>query len=447
MLFASLNRIRTVAATIAVLAVALLVGCAAQSRSQPTAKKAGIKLDLWHNQNQPDAQAAFQALIDAFQKANPDVTVKQQIFNWTDVKPKVTAALAVGTPPDILHVAPDYLVALKETGKIKPVDDIVKAIDQKYHFLGVQLTPYQSGGHTYAVPAFALVQMLYYRKDLLKKAGLRPPRTWADFLRVAKALTKNGQYGIGLPLSNSMYTDQVLYQFILTAGGDIYDAKGNITFNTPQVKAALGVIKQLAAYTPPGSTNWVWEDANNALAQGKIAMTFQFGLIPSWYDSQNPKNKGAIGAVPPPVGPRGDRGATAYSNGFAVFDRGDPARRAAIKKFLLFMASTQANAKFLCSMSPGLLLPVLQATGKSSAYFNCPGIKTYGEVVRAELTALKYGKLFGFTHGKVPKSVGPISSSYILGATVQRMILKHMSPAAAAAWGQDQMNKLARRGK
>src|SRR5574341_286863 len=115
-----------------------------------------VQLKLWHNQNQPDAQASFQALIDAFQKANPDVKVTQQIFNWVDVKPKVMAAISAGTAPEMMQVLPDQLIALMETGKIMPVDDIVQPIDEKFRFIKTQLTPFQGGGKSYAIPAFAI---------------------------------------------------------------------------------------------------------------------------------------------------------------------------------------------------------------------------------------------------------------------------------------------------
>ena len=32
-------------------------------------------------------------------------------------------------------------------------------------------------------------QMVYYRKDVLEEAGLQPPKTWEDYLDVAKAST------------------------------------------------------------------------------------------------------------------------------------------------------------------------------------------------------------------------------------------------------------------
>lgn len=43
-------------------------------------------------------------------------------------------------------------------------------------------------GRTYAVPLDGDFQMVYYRTDLLAAAGLQPPRTWDEYLAVARAL-------------------------------------------------------------------------------------------------------------------------------------------------------------------------------------------------------------------------------------------------------------------
>jgi multiple sugar transport system substrate-binding protein len=41
-------------------------------------------------------------------------------------------------------------------------------------------------GHTYSIPLDGDFHMVYYRSDLLKQAGLTPPRTWDDYLAIAK---------------------------------------------------------------------------------------------------------------------------------------------------------------------------------------------------------------------------------------------------------------------
>jgi multiple sugar transport system substrate-binding protein len=47
-------------------------------------------------------------------------------------------------------------------------------------------------GNVYAVPYFLDEGFLYYRKDLLARAGLRPPVTWEQLVRDSRVLKKKG---------------------------------------------------------------------------------------------------------------------------------------------------------------------------------------------------------------------------------------------------------------
>src|SRR5438552_2127134 len=54
-------------------------------------------------------------------------------------------------------------------------------------------------GRNYTVPVDGDFQMVYYRTDLLAQAGLRPPETWDDYLKIAAALDKKDLNGDGTP--------------------------------------------------------------------------------------------------------------------------------------------------------------------------------------------------------------------------------------------------------
>jgi len=397
-----------------------------------------IKLIMWHQQNQVDAREAFQALLNDFMAANPDVDIEQQIFNWVDVKPKVMAAIAAGTTPDTLQVIPDMLVPILDTGAVQSIDGLIKEIDAEVRIFDNAKAQYTKGGHIYAVPLFGIAQMLYYRKSYFEEAGLtKGPANWDELLAAAEKChkPKAGRYGIGIPLAQTMYTDQVLWNFIVTAGGDIYDEKGSITFNTPEVVEALDMMKKLSKFSPPDSTNWVWEDANNALYQGNISMIFQFGHMSHEFAVNNPDKARDLLAVPVPK-KRAD-GTLGMTNAFAIFTT-DPVKREAVNRFWKFAMSPQQNAKFLGSISPGLMFPVTEAAGR--LYLEQPGVKKYAYNIEPCLkVAAPTSKQYGFTHEYVPPSIGPIAAQNFMGAAVQKMILENLTPEKAAKWGQEQL--------
>lgn len=397
-----------------------------------------VKLVMWHQQNQVDAREAFQGLLDDFMAANPDVEIEQQIFNWVDVKPKVMAAIAAGTTPDMLQVLPDMLVPILDTGAVQPINDLIEEIDAEVKIFDNAKAQYTKDGQIYAVPAFGIAQMLYYRKSYFEEAGItQGPSNWEELLAAAEKCHKpeEGRYGIGIPLAQTMYTDQVLWDFILTAGGDIYDENGNITFDSPEVIEALDMMKKLSKFSPPDSTNWVWEDANNALYQGNICMIFQFGHMSNEFALQNPDNAEDLLAVPVPK-KRAD-GNIGMANGFAIFTT-DPVKREAVDRFWKFSMAAEQNAKWLGSMSPGTVFPMSEAA--SPLYLEQPGVQRFAYNIKPLLeVAAPTSAQYGFTHEYVPPSIGPIAAQNLMGAAVQKMILEDVSPEDAAKWGQEQM--------
>ena len=50
-------------------------------------------------------------------------------------------------------------------------------------------------GRLYAVPYSTNAGLLYYRKDLLDAAGLKPPKTWAELREQAQRLSR--EHGLG----------------------------------------------------------------------------------------------------------------------------------------------------------------------------------------------------------------------------------------------------------
>ncbi|MGZ3495912.1 MAG: extracellular solute-binding protein, partial [Thermodesulfobacteriota bacterium] len=49
---------------------------------------------VWHTETEPATIAAFQEIINDFEKLHPDITIKQEGLAWGDLEAKLTAALA-----------------------------------------------------------------------------------------------------------------------------------------------------------------------------------------------------------------------------------------------------------------------------------------------------------------------------------------------------------------
>jgi multiple sugar transport system substrate-binding protein len=133
----------------------------------------------------------FQALADAYQEANPDVTVEVKEYPaGNDYATAMTADLAAGTAPDIyiLKNLKDF-VTYSAGSQLLDVSDVAAELDPATGGLDA----YEAeDGKTYAVPYRQDSWVLYYDKDLFAKAGVAEPDgswTWDDYDKAARDLT------------------------------------------------------------------------------------------------------------------------------------------------------------------------------------------------------------------------------------------------------------------
>jgi multiple sugar transport system substrate-binding protein len=88
----------------------------------------------------------------------------------------------------------------------------------------MQAVTYQ--GKVYAVPWYTDAGLLYYRQDLLDKAGFsEPPETWDDLMEMAKKVQKDEGIKNGFVYQGSDYEGGVCngLEYIRTNGGDVLD--------------------------------------------------------------------------------------------------------------------------------------------------------------------------------------------------------------------------------
>ncbi len=92
----------------------------------------------------------------------------------------------------------------------------------------------------YGKPWYAGARSLIYRKDILEKAGVEPPKTWDEMTAAAKAIKDKvkGVYPVGFTgLSEHMYLPT-----IWQAGGEIATQDGDTwksALNSPEAAKAI----------------------------------------------------------------------------------------------------------------------------------------------------------------------------------------------------------------
>jgi multiple sugar transport system substrate-binding protein len=402
---------------------------------------AQTEVTLWHMEQPPHRVARIQELIDAFNAANPDIVVKQEPQNWGEIYAKAPAAVAAGAGPDMLFAIPDFAPILKGIGALEPVDDFVAELDAKHDFVDSAVEAYTYDGGTWAVPLYNMTMHLWYRPSVLEAAGIAVPTTWEEWRAAAEALTKDGQYGMGLPANKQLYTDQTVYSVMLNGGAsEIYNEDGTLRFDNPETVAAYEFYNSMMPFSPPDAASWTWGEAEACFASRACAMIMQFTVI-STYDTQAEGDPADLGVAAIPVKTAGDApGTIAYANA-VLFLSEDEAKREASQKFISFLLEPENYGRFL-NMEPGLFFPVTADGATAESLWSDPMVQKYKPQIETIIANSANGKLFGFTSGRVFPAIAAISGQNVLAETLQNVVVNGTAPAEAVAAGQARMQEL-----
>ncbi|UOM35736.1 ABC transporter substrate-binding protein [Acuticoccus sp. I52.16.1] len=223
--------------------------------------------------------AVIDGMIEGFEAENPDVTVEAVYAgNYDDTRVRALSAINSGDAPQLSVLFSIDAYDLIENDLIVPFDEVATGDADKAwleSFYPALMKNGQIDGQTWGVPFQRSTIVMYYNKDLYEAAGLdpdSPPTTWDELVEDAKALTKEGQWGIQIPSTGYPYW---MFQcFAIQNGKELMSADGTETyFDDPAVVEALEFWRSLmtdAAVMPEGTTEW--GTLRQAFLEGKTAM-------------------------------------------------------------------------------------------------------------------------------------------------------------------------------
>lgn len=173
-------------------------------------------------------------------------------------------------------------------------------------FLGPSLRTGRYRGGLYAAPWLTGAGLLYYRTDLLTKAGIsRPPVTWAemaaDCAKVRKTVSIGcyaGQYDKyeGLTVNFTEAVD--------SAGGRILDAAGRPSVNTPQALAGLTFLTDgfRSGMIPKAALTYQEENGRRDFEAGRLLFHRNWGYVYALAGKHDGSSKvaGRFGVAPLP---------------------------------------------------------------------------------------------------------------------------------------------------
>jgi ABC-type glycerol-3-phosphate transport system substrate-binding protein len=196
-------------------------------------------------------QEAFQAVLDGFTEANPDVSV-----NYTSAGDQLPTQLATavegGNPPDVAVLPqPGLMADFASKGALQPLDFAQDAIAENLGESAVELGSVDGTLYGFLYKA-ANKSTVWYNVQAFEEAGVEPPETWEDFLAAAETLNASGlpAYSIG-GADGWTLTDLFENIYLRTAGPDTYDqlSRHEIPWTDQSVKDALAEMAKVVGDT------------------------------------------------------------------------------------------------------------------------------------------------------------------------------------------------------
>ncbi|MSO33974.1 MAG: sugar ABC transporter substrate-binding protein [Candidatus Nanopelagicaceae bacterium] len=295
---------------------------------------------------------ADQGNADNFMKACPNVKVVFIGIPSNNLPEKLTTMAIGGNLPDM------YMHFTSFTGKalqMRIFEDLIPLLGQDYVdgfdplFLGEAI----QGGKLLWAPWVAIPMAVAYRKDLWEAAGIKTfPKTWDEFLDVAKKLTvdtdkdgKMDQYGwamVGTPNGSGAGR---FHSVVLNSGAYNLKEDTNGKFISGASLKGYETALQLygdaikAGVVPPGHTTTGYPEASAQLATGKAVMMVTGPHTMGIAVTQNPSLKGKLGGFPLPTANGTKPITTLGQHGYAV-SRSSKNKEVAAA-YIKFMLSTK----------------------------------------------------------------------------------------------------------
>jgi multiple sugar transport system substrate-binding protein len=225
---------------------------------------------------------------------------------------ELTDVLTGGGNYDVMQVA--YQWEGEILPHLRPLDDVVERIapDLADFIPTVRTNCGQWGGHNYGLPIACDVITLLYRTDVfearsaefqrLTGRALQPPKTWPDYLEIARFLNSESLYGNILLGREQTYT---IWSGILHGmGGRQVDEHWRPVLNSEAGVRSLTLFTEMYQYAPPHSENRGMLDTDALFLQGRGAMYLAWPSL-VWSRLSDPircKITGKIGAAVIPGG-------------------------------------------------------------------------------------------------------------------------------------------------
>jgi len=171
---------------VSLLIVSLAIGCAPSKEANPKV------VEMWVMPNSLEPITDLENLLKPFEKET-GIKVILTSVDWGAAWSKITTAATSGDVPDIVQLGSTWVSAITGMGALETLSpEAIAALGGEKTFVPVAWTTtgIENTGQTTAIPWIVDARALFFRKDVLKKAGVSPEQlgSWDSFKGALKRI-------------------------------------------------------------------------------------------------------------------------------------------------------------------------------------------------------------------------------------------------------------------
>lgn len=278
-----------------IISVSMLAGCgseenaaqnssASQSSAPQTAAQtndstpATVKFATW-GISEAATKPVFEQIAASYKTLKPNTTIEYVGIPYGDIKQQTFVMAASGNAPDIIQTHTAWFSTYATSDIVEPLDELLgkEYIDD---IIDSYKADYTYNGKLMGIPWAPSPYVLYYNKEIFKKAGLdpeTPPKTYDEMLTMARAISKvksddgNKIYGFGEATDKLPINGLVALRNIYSFNGSVYDKDSKVNVNTPEVIETLKFYQTISneGLSPSGAK---LKDLRNLFSIGQLGM-------------------------------------------------------------------------------------------------------------------------------------------------------------------------------
>ena len=394
-----------------------------------------VDIAFWDFETRPLGVAAQDAW---FARAGTEAGVRmnREVIPFRETEPKILAAKATNTLPDMLWSQPDATWSWAGQEIVTSADSALDRIGRS-NFGQNDLDATMVDGVAYGVPQFLWPHILYYRTDLYAENSLPDPTTWDTIVANATALNNPPDiYGYYTYLGDAH--PKLAWSLMPAHDAYVFDQDGNNSINSPGTIAALKLAKALDDVSADGAPSRDEGAGRGEFIRGATAHMVSSTSFSGTFLADKPEMLDRVAAVAQPT-VAGTGAGLAGMNILNITTQTPYPDR--MVDFFAALFNRDNYQEWFQSTVVGWA-PTHRVVQESDDYWGHPRIAPVAHIIRAGVAASQQAWVGGSKFGS--------QGSGLLGIVTARSIVKDMfirviqgeSPEEAVQWAEEEVQKV-----